>query len=182
MFFATKLVLVEGPEDAAYLMTWIALTGRMTAFRSQGVHIVPTEGKSNLARPLIIAQELGIPVFVMFDGDREDAAHAAQITDNRRLLRILGLADAPPFPNEPNWGPNHVQWPDELSRMVDAELTASLGPEGLGVVLNQARQHCGFAPSANKHTMFVQHKISAAFERQCVCATLDRLCNAILDA
>lgn len=181
MFFATKLVLVEGPEDAAYLMTWIALTGRLNAFRSQGVHIVPTEGKSNLARPLIIAQELGIPVFVIFDGDRESANHPSQVTDNRRLLRILGLAQAPLFPNDVNWGPSHVQWPDELSRIVDAELTASLGQAAFETVLNHARQHCGFAPAANKHTMFVQNKITAAHERQCACATLDRLCEAILD-
>jgi putative ATP-dependent endonuclease of OLD family len=182
MFFATKLVLVEGAEDAAYLMTWIALTGRLNAFRSQGVHIVPAEGKKNLARPLIIAQEMKIPVFVMFDGDRESFDNSHQQTDNRRLLRILGQANAPLFPNDVNWGLGHVQWPDEFSRIIDAELTASIGHEHFEIVMHQARQHCGFAPAADKHTMFVQHKITAAYERQGACATLDRLCDAILDA
>lgn len=180
MFFATKLVLVEGPEDVAYLMTWMALTGRLNNFRSQGIHIVPTEGKSNLARPLIIAQELKIPVFVMFDGDRERADHPAQVKDNRRLLRILGLAQAPLFPDDPSWGPNHVQWPDELSRVVDAELTNALGEAVFEVVMNESREHCGFAPAANKHTMFVQHKITASYARQGACPTLDAVCDAIL--
>jgi len=180
MFFATRLVLVESPEDAAYLMTWITLTGRLNAFRSQGVHIVPTEGKSNLARPLIIAQELGIPVFVIFDGDRTKKAHASQVTDNRRLLRILNFANAPLFPDEPCWGPNHAQWPDELSALVDGDLIASLGEEAVQAVMNQARQYCGLAPDASKHTMLVQKKMTSAFERGCACGTLDRLCEAIL--
>jgi putative ATP-dependent endonuclease of OLD family len=180
MFFATKLVLVEGPEDAAYLITWMALTGRLNAFRSQGIHIVPTEGKSNLARPLIIAQEMKIPVFVMFDGDRESAGHPAQVKDNRRLLRILGLHQSPIFPDNSSWGSSHVQWPDELSRLVDVELRNSLGDAAFETVLNESRQHCGFAPAANKHTMFVQHKMTASFERQAACPTLDQLCDAIL--
>ncbi|WP_409461268.1 ATP-dependent nuclease [Stenotrophomonas maltophilia] len=180
MFFATKLVLVEGPEDAAYIMTWMVLTGRFNTFRSQGVHIVPTEGKSNLARPLIVAQELKIPVFVVFDGDREKAAHAAQKTDNRRLLRILGLDQAPLFPDDPSWGLNHAQWPDELSRIVDAELSNSIGQAAFGQVMNESRQHCGFAADVSKHTMFVEKKLAVSHARGGACPTLDRLCDAIL--
>ena len=182
MFFATKLVLVESLEDAAYLMTWIALTGRLNNFRSQGVHVVATEGKSNLARPLIIAQELGIPVFVIFDGDREQAGHPSQIKDNRRLLRILNMEAAPLFPNDIGWGPTHVQWPDDFARVVDSEISASLGEADFERVLNQAREYCGFAPAANKHSMFVQRKITEAHGQLCACPTLDRLCVAILGA
>lgn len=93
MFFASKVVLVEGSEDAAHLLSWITLAGRLNQFRSQGVHIIAVDGKRNLVRPTIIAQELGVPCFVIFDGDRADKAHGDQIADNKKLLRALGIMD-----------------------------------------------------------------------------------------
>jgi predicted ATP-dependent endonuclease of OLD family len=37
MFFTQRLVLVEGPEDVAYIQSWMVLSGRWDAFRSSGV-------------------------------------------------------------------------------------------------------------------------------------------------
>ena len=180
MFFAGKIIFVEGSEDAAYLMTWMTLTDRLGHFRRLGAHVVPVEGKSNIARPLIIAQELGIPVFVIFDGDRAKSTEGQQIAANKRLLRVLGGDHTELFPDQVRWGATYVQWPEDLASLVDEEIRASLGVDGFDMLMNTARQRCGFAPSLNKNTMFIQHKLAAAFNSECTSATLERLCDAIL--
>lgn len=180
MFFATKIVLVEGPEDIAYLMSWITLKRRLGQFRSQGIHVVAVEGKSNLARPLIVAQELGIPVYVVFDGDREQSTHGGHIADNKRLLRILGVPAAPLFPDDVHWGQHFVQWPDDMSRLVKLELEASLGAVAFTALMERARVACGLAPSLDKNSLFIQHQLELAHDAGATCATLDRLCDELL--
>jgi putative ATP-dependent endonuclease of the OLD family len=61
MFFTQRLVLVEGLEDVAYVHSWLVLTERWEKYRRCGCHIVPVDGKSEMIRPAIIAQGLGIP-------------------------------------------------------------------------------------------------------------------------
>jgi putative ATP-dependent endonuclease of OLD family len=180
MFFAGKVIFVEGSEDAAYLMTWMTLTDRLGNFRRQGAHVVPVEGKSNMAKPLIIAQELGIPVYVIFDGDRAQSGDGRQIAANRRLLRVLGGNHTELFPDQVRWETNYVQWPEDLASIVDDEIRTSLGHDGFDKLMDVARQRCGFAPSLNKNTMFIQHKLAAAREGGCAFHTLERLCAAIL--
>ena len=182
MFFASKLVLVEGREDVAYVLSWIALTGRLPRYRSSGVHIVSVEGKSNLAKPLIVAQELGIPSFVVFDGDRAvEAKHRPRhISDNSRLLRVLGMNDADPFTDQPRWGEGFVQWPDDLRTVVVAELVASLGQDAYDRIVEQARVLCGLAPDLSKNTFFIQHKLELARAAGARVPTLDALCDALV--
>ena len=81
MFFTPKLILVEGLEDAAYINAWMVLSGRWDRFRARGAHIVAVNGKSELIRPAIIAQEMQIPAFLIFDCDGDKLAH-----DNPDLL------------------------------------------------------------------------------------------------
>ena len=182
MFFASKLVLVEGSEDVAYLMTWMALNDRLSDFRSQGVHVVAVEGKANIPSPLIIAQELCIPVLVIFDGDRNHENDGRQVAHNRRLLRLLGTPGADLFPTEIVWHDDFVQWPEVMSKVVDAELVASLGENSVAALLERARTECGHAPSLVKNTRIIESKLGLARDAGAQCATLDRLCNWILGA
>ncbi len=63
MFFTSRLVLVEGLEDVAYLSAYLHLLDRWEDFRRIGCHFVPTNGKSELVRPLVIARRLKIPTY-----------------------------------------------------------------------------------------------------------------------
>lgn len=85
-FFADIAVLVEGEDDRAAILGVASLRGR--DFDGEGIAIIPCIGKNNLDRPLVIFRRLGIPVYVIWDGDRggKDAKPEA----NRRLLRLLG--------------------------------------------------------------------------------------------
>ncbi len=183
LFFARGVVLVEGTEDAAYLMSWMALMEQLGAYRKTGLHVIPVDGKSNLARPLILAQELGIPVFVAFDadGDCEDKHRPGHLADNQRLLRLLNERNANPFPDATNWGAGFAVWPTCLSKLVYAELNASLDPQEIEALREEARTKCGHVSAADKKTVFIQHVLAGAYHKGATSETLRRWCAAVLD-
>ncbi|MGF6969666.1 hypothetical protein OKW43_006761 [Paraburkholderia sp. WC7.3g] len=82
---AGRLILVEGIEDVAYIRAWMTLTDRMQDFRKAGCHIVPVDNKSHLLRPAIIARQLQIPVFLLFDGNAPPVS--ARFFDSRPLRK-----------------------------------------------------------------------------------------------
>ena len=182
MFFARRIVLVEGSSDAAYIMAWMTLTNRITTFRSRGLHLVPVDGKNNLPRPLIIAQGLRIPVFVVFDADGKcDLQHRDEHQkDNRRLLRLLGTPEAAVFPDGTVWHAHYTQWQNNIEDDIHTDLVASLGIARVAEVDEQARVKCGHAAKAKKHAWFIEHKLRRVLELQGRCQTLDRLCEAII--
>lgn len=164
MFFAGKLVLVEGPEDLAYLMSWATLSGQLSAFRRQGVVAVPVGGKENIAMPLIIAQALKIPVYVIFDGDKSHSHLGSQQTHNRVIRSLLGMAGEDLFPDSTQWGPNCVQWAENIGDLVTGELSQTV-PEGAYEAIRQrAMAECGHAPSLKKNTRFVESLLRLAVE------------------
>lgn len=102
--FATRTLLVEGDTDAAvfYGIGDRDVVGRL---ESQGLSIVPAGNKSGIPLVHAILSCLGIPTYVLFDGDgdfetRAQAAgkdqtviasqRAKVLTENRRLLKYFG--------------------------------------------------------------------------------------------
>ena len=186
MFFTPKLVLVEGLEDAAYINAWLILSGRWDAFRSGGAHIVPVNAKSELIRPLIIAQKMEIPVFVVFDcdGDKlqhKDPARAAQIRavherDNRAIFTLVGGPVNDPFPAATEWGDRYAAWPGDLGRCVKDEAGEHWEPAG-----NAASAVCGGSGGLQKNTLHIGARLKELHRRGAGTDTLDRLCNEIVE-
>ena len=100
--------------------------------------------------------------------------------DNRRLLHLLATPAAEAFPANDVWHANYVQWADDLGAVVDAELTASLGAQRFGEVMNGARLDCGNAASLDKNTYLIQYKMTRALDAGATCPSLDRLCEWVL--
>ena len=88
-FFADVAVLVEGEGDRAAILG--VATSMKHDFDSDGISVIPCVGKNNLDRPLVIFRCLGIPVYVIWDGDHDQKD--AKGEDNRRLLRLLGQSE-----------------------------------------------------------------------------------------
>lgn len=65
--FAHAVLLVEGRTDEALLR---GVADREGGFDAMGIAVVHVGGKMNLAVPWAILEELGVPSFVVFDGDR----------------------------------------------------------------------------------------------------------------
>jgi hypothetical protein len=89
MFFCNVLILTEGIEDVAYIMSYLALTEKIKEFRQFGCHIVPVNGKNNLIKPSAIAKQFGIPCFVIWDADADKKVEL----DILEAKQQQGLAD-----------------------------------------------------------------------------------------
>jgi putative ATP-dependent endonuclease of OLD family len=85
-FFSDVAVLVEGEDDRAAILGVAKALGH--DLESMGCSIIPCGGKNNLDRPSIIFRELGIPVYIVWDGDK--GTKDANPADNHVMLRLVG--------------------------------------------------------------------------------------------
>lgn len=100
--FARSVLLVEGHSDRA---VFNGIADRDGGFDMRGVAVVSPGGKNPIAVAWAILSELGVPVFVLFDGDAEltermhgrdmtveevEAAVAQAAQENRQLLGLFG--------------------------------------------------------------------------------------------
>jgi len=97
-------------------------------FRMDTLGDIKTGGnKTNLSRPLAISKGLGIPAYVVFDGDcdkatgREKTKHE---TDNQCILNLCN-EDADPLPDSAYFSESLVMWytriHDEIKKEIGAE-------------------------------------------------------------
>ncbi|MBA4341665.1 MAG: ATP-dependent endonuclease [Methylibium sp.] len=111
--FAVRALLVEGDTEAA-VFYGIGDRDAVGRLESQGLAIVSAGGKGGIPLAEAILTSLGIPTYVLFDGDSgfEQRAKAAGkklsviegertkfSTENRRLLKYLGQTEVD-FPSE----------------------------------------------------------------------------------
>jgi len=85
-FFADLVVLVEGQKDWAMIVGAAEATG--VDLVARGISVIPCGGKDCLIRPAAVFKSMNIPVYVIWDSDREKTG--AQPEDNRRFLRFFG--------------------------------------------------------------------------------------------
>jgi hypothetical protein len=128
MFFAERVVFVEGPEDVAYLLTYLHCLGLWGDFRRSGSHVIPVYGKSNLLRPLAIAENFEIPTFAVFDGDADAECRWRKDheRDNVRLLSFLGQSHLGPFPVTDVVAPNFAVFRTQLAEQGRRTLYAGI--------------------------------------------------------
>ncbi|HDZ17080.1 MAG TPA: hypothetical protein ENH75_02250 [archaeon] len=84
-FFADKIVLVEGLEDKAVIQAIDQYKEKI--FDSKGIIVIPVIGKNNLDRPALIFQDLGIPVYLIFDTDSD--CNPSERDSNKKINTIL---------------------------------------------------------------------------------------------
>ena len=83
-YFADKVVLVEGIEDKAVIQAIDQYSENK--FDSKGIVVIPVIGKNNLDRPSLIFQNLGIPVYMIFDTDSDKPS---KIDENKKINTVL---------------------------------------------------------------------------------------------
>ncbi len=113
-FFADVAVLVEGDTDRAAIMG--AARAMDIDLDAQGIAVIPCNGKTNLDRPLVIFRRLGIPTYVVWDGDQGEANSNSE--PNRLLLRLLEMDEA-------DW-PHHV---NDVSACFEATIEETIKKE-----------------------------------------------------
>lgn len=100
-FFSDVVVLVEGEDDLAAILGTARAKGH--EFEGNGISVIPCGGKTNIDRPYIIFKQLGIPVYIIWDGDygkgetegvcercEKPLDKKPNPLENRRLLSLVG--------------------------------------------------------------------------------------------
>ena len=151
-FFADVVVLVEGEDDRAAILGYAK--SKNYNLDSLGITVIPCSGKNNLDRPFAIFKQLGISVYVVWDGDY--GKNNAKQT-NRKLLRLL---DEP----EEDW-PSFVGDSGACFKVkLEDTLRDEIGREDFGTWLSEAQQQLGFLKKkhALKNPATIDYVISKA--------------------
>lgn len=180
MFFAPKVVFVEGLEDVAYITAWLVLSGVWDEFRRHGAHIVPVNGKSYLMEPLVIAEALNIPAFAIFDADgniTNPSARPKHEKDNKSLLSILGGDSSVPFPSATVWADRFVQWTTNLGETLKTEV----GQADWDQTFGEATKGLG-SPQGSfaKNPVHIGDHVQILLARGKTPPSLDKLCKEIM--
>ena len=182
MFFTRRLILVEGPEDVAYLLAYLNLLEKSEDYRRMGCHIVPTNGKSELLRPLIIAKHMRIPTYVIFDADADkpdkNGSRAKHEKDNKALLALLDKPDEDSMPDAAVWSKGFTMWHSDIGSVV----TADIGRENWEAFCAKADKRYGHAGGLRKNALHIGASLAFAWEEEKHSANLKRLCTEILSA
>ncbi len=180
MFFATRLVLVEGVEDVAYINAYLHLLGKWEVYRRMGCHIVPANGKNQLLQPLIIAKKMCIPTFLVFDCDGQETdpeKRKLHEKDNMALLCLLSKPGENPLPTSDYWGPGFVMWHSEIGSVVREEI----GPGDWQRFREKADRDFGQVGGLQKNTLHITASLAYAWDDGKRSLSLERLCTQILD-
>jgi predicted ATP-dependent endonuclease of OLD family len=181
MFFAQRLVFVEGLEDIAYITTYLHLLGLWDEYRRFGYHIIPTDGKSEMQQPLAIAKCLLIPAFVVFDSDAHkpdsNGSREKHRLDNVAILRLCGVTSAEPFPVSHYWGERVVMWASEIGRVVECEI----GEHEWAGFRDEVDTQFGHTGGLRKNALHIANSLRRAWDKGKKSASLQKLCVKIME-
>jgi putative ATP-dependent endonuclease of OLD family len=187
IFFADRVVLVEGISDQASLETYLHLSGRKSEFRKSGNAIIVCEGKSSLALMLLISKSFNIPYHVIFDCDskyqklfEKDAdkyrrPRDEHIRDNAAILMLAGHAKLDTFPDDHIFKENLTAWHDDIEQTIEAEYDVSKDR-----FLEEGIAAAGQLRGSKKNPLFIAASMSAAWDGGIRFRALSQVVEAIL--
>lgn len=178
MFFCKVLVLAEGIEDVAYITAYLSLSGLMSQFRRHGCHIVPVGGKSEIMKPLAMAKQLQIPVYVVLDADTGTVKADDIIkhkNDNAAILSLLGHASESSWPSTSIWRDDLTMWNTNITQVVEGELG-----EDWKQHCDAAAAHYGNAGGLKKNPLTVSRALETAWVNNARSPSLQQLAKNII--
>lgn len=164
MFFCKILIIVEGYEDVAYIKSYLHLSGRLKEYRKYGCHIVPVMGKSEIIKPLAVAQLLNIPTYVIWDADT-NKSNGSEIVkhkkDNRALLNLLGWETLSEWPDVTCVKDNMTMWQSNLGDEIKKDFDPAIYEE----TKNKACQFYGNAGGLNKNPLAIIKQMELSWDK-----------------
>ena len=181
IFFAHRVILVEGNEDYAYIETYLHLLDLKDEFRRLGCHIVAVNGKGGLIRPLTVCRKLGIHAIVVFDSDADrQNGNPGEVDRDRRenlaILRLSGHRVDDPFPGNTIWGDSVVAWKSNIGDVVMSDI----GRDGWAQVMDECALELGPASELRKNPLFIAEVLRRAWDRELKSCNLEKLCRVIV--
>ncbi|WP_348678944.1 ATP-dependent nuclease [Alcanivorax profundi] len=178
MFFCKVLVLVEGIEDVAHIQTYMSLLDFMGDYRKFGCHIVPAGGKSEIIKPLAMAKQLRIPVFVVCDADTDTELEGhinKHKKDNASILKLIGKSEISNWPRYDIWTNDIIMWKTNLTKVVHSEIG-----ENWKMHIDKAAEYYGQPGGLRKNPLAVSRALKEAWEAGEKSQSLIRLSKEII--
>lgn len=179
MFFCKVLILVEGIEDVAHITSYVSLLGIMNEYRRFGCHIVPVGGKSEIIKPLAMAKQLRIPVYVVIDADT-DTVKQEHINkhkkDNSSILSLMGYNGQNEWPTSDVWQTDLTMWQTNLTKSVEAEIGANWQQH-----VDDAAAFYGQPGGLKKNPLAVSRALQSAWLKGERSLSLERLAKSIIE-
>lgn len=187
-FFADVVVLVEGEDDRAALLGVSHALG--FDIESQGFAVIPCSGKTNIDRPYLIFTKLGIPTYIIWDGDAEKGETEGicetcrrpldkkpNPVENHRLLRLIGsekIVDWPKFINA-----KAACFEKDLESCLEMEL----GSELFDALIRKYQDEFSISEKRNaqKNPHVITGIIKSAKEQGKSCKTLEAIVQKITE-
>lgn len=178
LYFCDVAILVEGSEDVAYLTGHLALTRQLEWFRRYGCHFVVCRGKTNISRPLCIANCLGIPTFTLFDTDNNQKADQSKVAvrDNTCLLRLTGNDGQDPLSAISFVGKNVAMFSPNITTVVKDEFD----PQDWERLDREVREKFDLRDGVKgKNAYLIAHSLEAAYGKKGPSVFLEKVAAAI---
>lgn len=179
MFFCKVLILVEGVEDVAHISTYISLLGLMDRYRRCGCHIIPVGGKSEIIKPLAMAKQLNIPVYVVCDADTDTVKKDHIVKhkqDNASILSLVGRTEILDWPEYNIWISDLTMWKTNLTQLVQREKG-----ENWKKHVDAAAAYYGHPGGLEKNPLAVSRALKSAWDAGEKSRSLIRLSESIIN-
>lgn len=171
-FFSDVIVLVEGEEDRAALIG-VAMVMEIN-LNAYGVSVIPCNGKESLPKAGTVFRHFGIPLYVVWDSDKNKKT-ATNPTSNHRLLRLCGQPE--------------VDWPEGVfdhyacfENDLTETLSRELGEEFYNSARAEIQQELGLSnwKGAKKNPLVVAELINRAKKNGISPSTLEKIVERIV--
>lgn len=117
-FFSDAVILVEGQEDEAILRSYAEYNG--VSLDGKGIAVIAAEGKTNVPQLLVLYTKLGIPTYVLFDGDGNESNPKKAHTDTNKALLFL-IGQSPDERPETSIFSNGAVWKNNFADTIKTE-------------------------------------------------------------
>ena len=177
LFFAERLVFVEGISDQACIEAYLRVSGRKPEFQKSGACIIVCEGKSSLALLLMIAKSFAIPHHVIFDLDANCApVHQAEhVRDNDAIFTLIGMPAMGAMPTSHIFTGAVTAWLNQIEDVFESQL----GPH-IDAVRQAGRDAVGNISNAKKHPIYLSAATREAWAKGEVFPTFKSVVDQIL--
>jgi predicted ATP-dependent endonuclease of OLD family len=181
LFFTPRPILVEGLEDIAYVTTYLHLTGLWDEYRRYGCHMIRTDGKSRMIRPLAVANCLRLPAYAIFDADSDEpdknGRKAQHAKDNEAILSLCGVATPEPFPKTDFWDKRVTMWRNEIGDVVKDEI----GGADWQSYRAQADKEYAHGGDLHKNVLHIATSLTLAWNNGRKSDSLMKLCRKLVE-
>lgn len=170
-YFAEVVVLVEGEDDRAALIG--AASARGHELESIGVTVIPCGGKTSIDRPCAVFQHFNIPVYLMWDGDKD--GNNANPRENHILLRLAGHSVS-------DWPSGVYDGFTCFENKLEDTVRNEMGHALYDTILREVQDEFGYniRQDAIKNPYAFQQILTRARTHGCGCDTLDASVEAIV--